>query len=142
MRTVAVTGGIGSGKSAVCSILAERGIPVYDSDSAAKNLYRKDDTLLDSIEEAFGCGIRQADGSLDRARLASIAFSAPDKLRQLESIVHPAVLTDFKGGTRCRALASRTWDVQGLFSAKSRSVSWSPPLFWTNRISWLSPSRW
>ena len=41
MRTVAVTGGIGSGKSAVCSILAERGIPVYDSDSAAKNLTGK-----------------------------------------------------------------------------------------------------
>ena len=110
MRTVAVTGGIGSGKSAVCSILAERGIPVYDSDSAATNLYRKDDTLLDSIEEAFGCGIRQADGSLDRARLASIAFSAPDKLRQLESIVHPAVLTDFK---RWNAMQSARFESMG-----------------------------
>ena len=95
MRTVAVTGGIGSGKSAVCAILAERGIPVYDSDSAAKNLYRKDGTLIDAIEEAFGCGLRLADGSLDKTRLAAIVFPAPDKLRILESIVHPAVLNDY-----------------------------------------------
>ena len=77
MRTVAVTGGIGSGKSAVCAILSSRGVPVYDTDSAAKGLYAKDDSLLDAIEEAFGCGIRQADGSLDKARLSSLAFSSP-----------------------------------------------------------------
>ena len=61
MRTVAVTGGIGSGKSTVCSILSARGIPVYDSDSAAKRLYRDDDSLLDAIEEAFGRGVRLPD---------------------------------------------------------------------------------
>ncbi len=95
MRTVAVTGGIGSGKSAVCEILGKRGIPVYDSDSAAKGLYGKDDSLLDAIEAAFGCGIRRADGLVDKDRLASLAFSSDDRLRTLESIVHPAVLRDF-----------------------------------------------
>ena len=96
MMTVAVTGGIGSGKSTVCGILGRKGIPVYDADSAAKKLYVTDDTLLDSIEEAFGCGIRLPDGSLDREKLASIAFGSPDKLSTLEGIVHPAVFKDFK----------------------------------------------
>lgn len=110
MRTVAVTGGIGSGKSAVCAILARRGIPVYDSDSAVKNLYRKDDALLDAIEEAFGCGIRMADRSLDKAKLASIVFPAPEKLKILESIVHPAVLSDFR---RWNAMQSSRFEGEG-----------------------------
>lgn len=95
MRTVAVTGGIGSGKSSVCAFLAERGIPVYDTDSAAKSLYEKDESLLDAIEEAFSCGIRLKDGTLDRAKLSSMVFPFPERLKILESIVHPAVLLDF-----------------------------------------------
>ncbi len=95
MKTVAVTGGIGGGKSTVCDILRGRGIPVYDSDSAAKRLYAVDERLLDSIEEAFGCSIRLGNGSLDAPKLASIVFSAPAKLKTLEDIVHPAVKRDF-----------------------------------------------
>lgn len=95
MKTVAITGGIGSGKTRVCGILSARGIPVYDSDSAAKRLYDTDDTLPDAIEEAFGCGIRRPDGRLDREKLASLVFPSPDRLAVLEGIVHPAVLRDF-----------------------------------------------
>lgn len=114
MRTVAVTGGIGSGKSAVCTLLSERGIPVYDSDSAAKRLYSKDDSLLDAVEEAFGCGLRLPDGTFDRARLASIVFSAPERLRTLEGIVHPAVLRDFK---RWNAMQSARFEGRGCSDA-------------------------
>ncbi|MBO6221000.1 MAG: dephospho-CoA kinase, partial [Bacteroidales bacterium] len=74
MKTVAVTGGIGSGKSTVCSILSASGIPVYEADSAAKRLYAKDDSLLDAIEEAYGCSIRIPGGALDTRKLAGIAF--------------------------------------------------------------------
>ena len=95
MKTIAVTGGIGSGKSTVCSILASGGVPVYYADTAAKRLYAKDDSLMDSIEEAFGCSIRLRDGSLDKDKLAGMVFSSPDKLRILEGIIHPAVLRDF-----------------------------------------------
>lgn len=95
MKTIAVTGGIGGGKSTVCEILRGQGIPVYDSDSAAKRLYAADESLLDSIEEAFGCSIRQPDGSLDTSKLASIVFSSTEKLKTLEAIVHPAVKRDF-----------------------------------------------
>lgn len=107
MKTVAVTGGIGSGKSTVCSLLSDRGIPVYEADAAAKRLYAKDDTLLDSIEEAFGCGIRLPGGSLDTRKLSSLAFSSPDRLRTLESIVHPAVFKDF---IRWKALQTTKFD--------------------------------
>ncbi|MBO6172608.1 MAG: dephospho-CoA kinase [Bacteroidales bacterium] len=103
MKTVAVTGGIGSGKSTVCNILSASGIPVYEADSAAKRLYAKDDSLLDAIEEAYGCSIRLPGGALDTRKLAGIAFSSPDKLKVLEGIVHPAVLKDF---LRWKALQS------------------------------------
>ena len=95
MITFAVTGGIGSGKSAVCRIIAAEGIPVYDSDSAAKRLYQTDDSLLDAIEEAFGCSIRKADGKFDKAKLTELAFLSKDNLAKLDGIVHPAVLRDF-----------------------------------------------
>lgn len=90
---VFVTGGIGSGKSAVCRILSSRGIPVYDSDSRTKELYKG--PLLGKIEDALGEKLRLADGSVDRKKLSSIIFGNPAKLQIVESIVHPAVLADF-----------------------------------------------
>jgi dephospho-CoA kinase len=107
MKTIAVTGGIGSGKSTVCSLLSSRGVPVYDADSAAKRLYARDDYLLDSIEEAFGCSIRHQDGSLDKEKLAGIVFSSPERLKTLEGIVHPAVFRDFQ---RWKALQSSRYE--------------------------------
>lgn len=95
MITLGITGGIGSGKSTVCGILETMGIPIYDSDSAAKRLYSTDDRLLDSLEEAFGCSMRTQDGTFDKAKLSSIAFSSKDSMAKIESIVHPVVLRDF-----------------------------------------------
>ena len=95
MKTVAIPGGIGCGKTAVCGFLSARGIPVYDSDSSAMRLYDADDSLPDAVEETFGCAMRLSDGRLDREKLASLVFSSPDKLAALEAIVHPAVLRDF-----------------------------------------------
>lgn len=96
MRTVAVTGGIGAGKSTVCALLSRRGVPVYDSDSAAKRLYVEDDSILDAIEEAFGRSVRTVDRKPDFKKIASIVFSSQEKLKALESIVHPAVMRDFR----------------------------------------------
>ena len=105
MRTLAVTGGIGSGKSLVCSFLAERGFPVYDADSRTKALYDTDTVLLSRIRQSmaeFVPGgdvpdgfLTDGDGRLDRAALSSIVFSNADALAVLESIVYPAVLHDF-----------------------------------------------
>ncbi len=119
MRTVAVTGGIGSGKSTVCSFLKGRGIPVYDSDSAAKRLYYEDDSLLYSIEEAFGCSVRTPGGDPDLRRLASIVFSFPEKLAVLESLVHPVVLGDFRRWKALQAsLIEETGSSQNFFGGE------------------------
>ena len=95
MKTVALTGGIGSGKSAVSRYLQSHGVPVYDSDSRTKSLYDSSLSLRESIEKLFGCPFAGPDGKFDRKKLSSIVFSSPEALLSLESIVHPAVLEDF-----------------------------------------------
>jgi len=96
MLTVIVTGGIGSGKSAVCALLRKRGIPVYDSDSRVKELYVCRRSLVPRLEKALGSPLRQADGTLDKARLAALIFSDEAARETLESIVYPILLEDFK----------------------------------------------
>ncbi len=95
MKTVLVTGGIGSGKSKVCSYLAGKGIPVYDTDSRAKNLYDTDSVLVGQIEDAFGIRLFDEEGKLRRKALSDLIFSDSGKLEKLESFVHPALLRDF-----------------------------------------------
>lgn len=95
MRTLVVTGGIGSGKSTVCRLFASKGIPVYDSDSRTRQLYDSDRDLVCRIEAVLGCRISDAGGCVDRRRLAEIVFSSPARLAALESVVHPAVKEDF-----------------------------------------------
>ena len=96
MKTVVLTGGMGSGKSAVCALLRERGVPVYDSDSRTKSLYDRDPALVDGMEAALGTGLRDASGRLDRRALAGLIFSDPGKKAAVEALVHPAVLADFR----------------------------------------------
>ena len=96
MKTVVVTGGIGSGKSEFCRLLGQKGIPVYDSDFRAKALYDEQPGLVDDMEDSLGCSLRAEDGSLDKAKLASAIFSDPSKMQKVEDIVHPAVLEDFR----------------------------------------------
>ena len=96
MRSVLVTGGIGSGKSAVCALLRERGIPVYDCDTRTKGLYARRPTLIPRLEKALGTPLRQADGTLDKGRLASLIFSDSRARETLEGIVYPLVLQDYR----------------------------------------------
>ena len=95
MYKIGITGGIGSGKSTVCSLFAERGIAVYDSDSRAKQLMSESAELREQLIEAFGeeC---YADGALNRAYLAKQVFGNAEALSRLNAIVHPAVRADFR----------------------------------------------
>ena len=95
MYKIGITGGIGSGKSTVCSLFAERGIAVYDSDSRAKQLMTESAKLRQQLIEAFGeeC---YADGALNRAYLAKQVFGNAEALSRLNAIVHPAVRADFR----------------------------------------------
>ena len=95
MTVLAVTGGIGSGKSEVCRHLVRKGIPVYDSDSRTKQLYDSDPALTEMLSREFSLSLRLPDGSFDRAGFASVLFSGEEALRRAEAIIHPAVLEDF-----------------------------------------------
>ena len=96
MRSILVTGGIGSGKSAVCNLLKERGIPVYECDARTKGLYESVPTLVPQLEEALGSPLRKADGTLDKERLASLIFSDSKARETLEGIVYPLALEDYQ----------------------------------------------
>ncbi len=94
MIRVAITGGIGSGKSTVCALFAQRGIAVYDSDSEAKRLMTSSPRLRQDIIAAFG-EESYCDEGLNRVYLASVVFSDEQQRQRLNSIVHPAVAADF-----------------------------------------------
>jgi len=91
MIVVALTGGIGSGKSTVSRLLAERGAVIVDADAIVHQLQAPGQPLLEMLAERFGADIVLADGSLDRARLAAVAFADRDTTKALNDIVHPAV---------------------------------------------------
>jgi dephospho-CoA kinase len=88
---VGLTGGIGSGKSTASSLLAARGAVIIDADAIVKELQQPGMPVFDAMVERFGPGIVAADGSLDRAAVASIVFTDETARKVLEAIVHPAV---------------------------------------------------
>ncbi len=100
MKTLAVTGGIGSGKSLLCAMLRDREVPVYDSDSRTKALYMEHPDMLESIERALDMKLRDEEGRFEPKVLAQRIFSEPDALQKVEGIVHPAVIEDFNGWKR------------------------------------------
>lgn len=96
MMIVGITGGIGSGKSVVCSIFTILGIPVYDADTAAKEAYEKYPELLLRVKEEITAEAIDKSGKLNRKALAEVVFADPDKLKRLNEMVHPVVAYDFE----------------------------------------------
>jgi dephospho-CoA kinase len=88
---IGLIGPIGCGKSTVAGFLAERGAAVVDADQLTRDLMSPGSAVTESILARFGESYRRNDGSLDRAALGRLVFSDPDRLAELESIVHPAV---------------------------------------------------
>lgn len=88
---VGLTGGVASGKSEVERRFAARGVTVADADIAARDAVAAGSEGLAAVVDAFGSGVLQADGSLDRARMRRIVFADDDARRRLEAIVHPQV---------------------------------------------------
>lgn len=100
MKT-AITGGIGSGKSYVCSRLAARGISVYDCDSAAKHLMRTSPPIIEALTALIGPDT-YVGGRLNKARVAEFLLAAEGNAKAIDRIVHPAVAADFR-------LSGATW---------------------------------
>lgn len=88
---VGLTGGIGSGKTAVADRLAALGASVVDTDEISRRLTGPDGTAMPEVREAFGARYVAADGSLDRAAMRALAFEDPAARARLEAILHPAI---------------------------------------------------
>lgn len=96
MKRVAITGGIGSGKSTVCRALSEiSGAPIYDSDRRAKEIMATSPEVRQDLVGLFGEEVFEG-GVLNRPLIASQVFGNEEKLQRLNAIVHPRVVADFE----------------------------------------------
>lgn len=91
MPLIALTGGIASGKSTIARRLAEHGATIVDADQIVRDVQAPGSAVLAKITETFGQEMVGADGVLDRAALGAAVFGDPQRLAQLNAIVHPAV---------------------------------------------------
>ena len=96
MRLIAITGGIGCGKSVVARMVQVMGYNVYDCDSRAKALMITDPEVRKQLQMAFGDETYLDDGTLNRQHLSQVAFADADKLSRLNGIVHPATARDMR----------------------------------------------
>jgi len=94
MLRVALTGGIGTGKSAASKILKELGAFIFDADEEAKNILKNNETVQSELIAEFGTDIMSGDENIDNNKLARIAFQDQDYQLRLNSIIHPYVFQE------------------------------------------------
>jgi len=97
LRIIGLTGPTGSGKTSFCTVAERLGFFVIDCDKVAREVTKKDSPTLRKLTEGFGDDIILEDGSLDRRRLASIAFATPIKTELLNNIIFPDIIENIKG---------------------------------------------
>jgi len=88
---VGLTGGIGCGKTTVCEMFSDLGVPVVDADRLARNAVERGSPALEQIAREFGDAVLAADGSLDRDATRRLVFQNPARRRALEAILHPRI---------------------------------------------------
>lgn len=88
---VGLTGGIGSGKSRVADLFADRGVTVIDTDLISRTLTAPGGAAIDAIREVFGPAFITPTGGLDRDKMRARVFSSPEDKARLESLLHPAI---------------------------------------------------
>lgn len=108
MLVVGLTGGIATGKSTVARLFAERGAAIVDADRIAHDLQRPGHPCHRAIVEAFGTGILDQAGGIDRRALGALVFADPSARRTLEAIMHPAVREACQVEVRAAEAAGRT----------------------------------
>jgi dephospho-CoA kinase len=96
MLRVGLTGGIGSGKTAVSNLFASHGVPIIDTDVIAHDLVDNNHNVLVEISDTFGTDILTPDGDADRKKLAQIVFNSKKNKQLLERILHPKIETEVK----------------------------------------------
>jgi dephospho-CoA kinase len=93
---VGLTGGIGSGKSTVADMFAALGVRIIDTDLISRQLTQIGGAAIPALREAFGAGVIDAQGALDRTVMRELVFSHPEEKKRLEAILHPLILTKAK----------------------------------------------
>tara|TARA_B100000965_G_C19537796_1_gene734187 strand:- start:844 stop:1449 length:606 start_codon:yes stop_codon:yes gene_type:complete len=96
MLKIGVTGGMGSGKSTVCNLFRNLGVPIFSSDLKARGLLNTNTDIKKKMKSHFGKDIYLSNGEIDRPRLASIIFSDPNEMEFVTHVVHPEVKLLFK----------------------------------------------
>lgn len=91
MLRVGLTGGIASGKSTIAAMFEELGATLVDTDQIAREVVAPGEPVLDSIRDAFGDSVFEADGSLDRAAMRRVVFRDETKRKRLEALLHPLI---------------------------------------------------
>ena len=112
MISIAITGGIGSGKTYVSNMFQERGIPIYNADTEAKRLMVQDEVIRKELVALVGEEVYQG-AELNKPLLASYLFSSAEHVQQINSIVHPRVKADFIEWLKAR----QEYEVAGIESA-------------------------
>jgi dephospho-CoA kinase len=135
MRVVGLTGAPGSGKSTVAAMLAGKGYPVLDADRVAHDLYTPGSSVVEALVQAFGAGVRNADGGIDRTALGARVFGHPDRLSTLNAIVHPPLLRELER----RIEEARTRGVPVLILEAALLLQWGPPGFVDRVVGVLAP---
>lgn len=114
MKVIGLTGGIASGKSTIANLLRKLGAPVFDADAESRAAVAGGSAALAEIAQTFGTEYLQADGELNRAKMAELVFSDKEALRRLEGIIHKNVLAaahSFLAGCRADGKAAAVLDV-------------------------------
>jgi dephospho-CoA kinase len=93
---IGITGGIGSGKSTICKVFSQLGVPIYDADTSAKWLLNNNSIIKERITAVFGLDSYSPDGVYNSKFIASIVFNNSENVNILNSIVHPEVGRDYK----------------------------------------------
>jgi len=91
IRRIGLTGGIGSGKSTVAAVWVANGAALVDTDAIARSLTTPGGAAMPAVRAAFGDGLIDARGALDRQRMRDLAFADPSARRRLEAILHPLI---------------------------------------------------
>lgn len=110
MYTIGLTGGMGAGKSYAAALFHRFGIPDIDTDAVAREVTSSGSACLDELSGYFGADIINADGSLDRKKLAALAFASEEKTRILNAVTHRYILN------KCRDWLRRR-EEEGCFAA-------------------------
>jgi len=102
---VALTGGIASGKTTVADLFAAHGVPLVDTDVIAREVVEPGQPTLAAVAQAFGSGLLDPDGRLDRRRLREIIFNDTSARARLEAILHPAIRAEMERQSAAAARA-------------------------------------